>query len=83
METAPQPLTDTERIDWLQLIRTKFVGPRLFVELIERFGTAAAALEALPELSRRAGGRKKFVPPPTATSSRPNWPPSRWQEAAP
>ena len=82
METAPQPLTDTERIDWLQLIRTKFVGPRLFVEFIERFGTAAAALEALPELSRRAGGRKKFVPP-TATSSRPNWPPSRWQEAAP
>jgi len=63
METASQPLTDTERIDWLQLIRTKFVGPRLFVELIERFGTAAAALEALPELSRRAGGRKKFVTP--------------------
>ncbi len=71
METALQPLTDTERIAWLQLIRTKFVGPRLFVELIERFGTAAAALEALPELSRRAAGRKNSSPP-TATSSRPN-----------
>jgi DNA processing protein len=63
MERAQNPLSDTERIDWLRLIRTRNVGPHLFVELIDRFGTAAAALDALPELSRRAGGRRKFTIP--------------------
>jgi DNA processing protein len=63
MERTPALLTDEERIDWLRLIRTRFVGPRLFIDLLERFGTAAAALEAIPELSRRGGGRRKFSIP--------------------
>ena len=63
MERASKHLNDEERIDWLRLIRTRFVGPHLFIDLIERFGTAAAALDALPELARRAGGRKKFSIP--------------------
>lgn len=63
MVPVQQPLSDTERIDWLRLIRTRYVGPHLFIDLIERFGTAAAALEALPDLSRRAGGRRKFSIP--------------------
>lgn len=63
MARAPEPLSDTERIDWMRLIRTKFVGPHLFIELLERLGSAAAALDALPELSRRGGGRRKFTIP--------------------
>lgn len=43
--------------DILRLIRTPNIGPVTFFTLIRRFGSAKAALEALPELSRR-GGRK-------------------------
>ncbi len=49
-----------ERLDWLRLIRTENVGPITFHALLRRFGTAAAAIDALPGLSRR-GGRGKPV----------------------
>lgn len=45
-----------QRRDWLRLIRSENVGPRAFRSLINRFGGAAAALEALPDLARRGGG---------------------------
>ncbi len=48
-------LTDEQRIDWLRLIRTDSVGPRTFRALINQFGGASAALEALPDLARRGG----------------------------
>jgi DNA processing protein len=48
-------LTDEQRIDWLRLIRSDHVGPRTFRELINHFGGARAALEALPQLARRGG----------------------------
>ena len=48
-------LSDAERRDWLRLSRTENVGPVTFAHLIERFGTASAALKALPTLSRRGG----------------------------
>lgn len=48
-------LTDEQRLDWLRLIRSESVGPRTFRALINRFGGAAAALEALPDLARRSG----------------------------
>lgn len=50
-----RPLTENERIDWLRLIRSENVGPITFRQLLRRFGSAAAALEALPELARRGG----------------------------
>ena len=55
-----QALTDRERIDWLRLIRSENVGPVTFWHLLRHFGSAADALDALPELSRR-GGRSKPV----------------------
>jgi DNA processing protein len=65
MENAGKLLTDAERIDWLRLIRTRNVGPRLFTELLDRFDTATDALNALPALARRGGGRRKFdIPGP-------------------
>ncbi|WP_134496754.1 DNA-processing protein DprA [Microvirga pakistanensis] len=48
-------LTDEQRLDWLRLIRSDSVGPRTFRTLINRFGGASAALEALPDLARRGG----------------------------
>ena len=48
-------LTDAQRLDWLRLIRTEGVGPRTFRQLVNRFGGAAAALDALPDLTRRKG----------------------------
>jgi len=51
-------LSDDERIDWLRLIRSENVGPVTFFDLLARYGTAAAALEALPELAERGGRRK-------------------------
>ncbi|HLZ67492.1 MAG TPA: DNA-processing protein DprA [Aliidongia sp.] len=58
------PLTSTlnpqERLDWLRLIRTENVGPVTFHQLLQRHGSAAAALAALPELARR-GGRRNFT----------------------
>ncbi|WP_207460634.1 DNA-processing protein DprA [Azospirillum sp. SYSU D00513] len=58
MTQPRRPLPDTERLDWLRLIRSENVGPVTFHRLIERYGTARAALDALPELARR-GGRAK------------------------
>jgi len=48
-------LTDEQRIDWLRLIRSDNVGPRTFRELINHFGGARPALDALPTLARRGG----------------------------
>jgi DNA processing protein len=48
-------LSDSERHDWLRLIRSENIGPLTFQRLLARFGSAAAALEALPELARRGG----------------------------
>jgi DNA processing protein len=54
--TEPIRLTDEQRLDWLRLIRSQNVGPRTFRALINHFGGARAALEALPGLARRGGG---------------------------
>jgi len=50
--------SDAERIDWLRLIRSENVGPVTFFDLLARYGSAAAALDALPELAERGGRRK-------------------------
>ncbi len=44
-------LTDAQRFDWLRLWRSESIGPRTFCTLINRFGSARAALEALPRLA--------------------------------
>ena len=54
-----RPLSDSERLDWLRLIRSDNVGPVIFGQLLGRFGSAAEALAALPELAKR-GGRRSF-----------------------
>ncbi len=44
-------LSRPERIAWARLARTPRIGPLSFARLIARFGTAAAALDALPRFS--------------------------------
>lgn len=48
-------LSDAERRACLRLARTPNVGPVTFAGLIARFGSAAAALDAVPNLARRGG----------------------------
>ena len=45
-----------EHLAILRLIRSERVGPITFRQLIARFGSAIAALSALPDLARRSGG---------------------------
>lgn len=55
-------LTDGQRLDWLRLIRSERIGPRTFRALVNQFGGAGPALEALPDLARHAGrGGLKIV----------------------
>ena len=49
-----QTLTADEKLDWLRLARSDNVGPITFYKLLERFGGAGAALDALPGLARRS-----------------------------
>ncbi|MGH7046056.1 MAG: DNA-processing protein DprA [Stellaceae bacterium] len=47
-------LDPQERLDWLRLTRTETIGPISFYAMLRRFGSAAAALDALPQLARRS-----------------------------
>lgn len=70
MDTPSRPpLTHKERLDWLRLIRSENVGCVTFFRLLERFGSAAAALRALPEMARR-GGRPGLRVCPEAEAAR-------------
>jgi DNA processing protein len=62
-------MQDSERRAWLRLARTENVGPVTFRNLIARFGTASAALEELPRLAARGGG-KNFVLPDESDAAR-------------
>jgi DNA processing protein len=57
-------LTDEERTQWLRLSRTAQIGPITFFALIARFGSAGAAIDALPKLAARAGRAKPAAIPP-------------------
>lgn len=48
-------LSDAERFARLRLARTDRVGPVAFSQLLQRFGSAVRAIEALPDLVRRSG----------------------------
>jgi DNA processing protein len=55
---AARELDPEERLHWLRLRRTETIGPISFYAMLRRFGSARAALEALPRLARRdAHGR--------------------------
>lgn len=57
---AAPAMTEASRLAWLRLIRSDNVGPVTFRQLVNHFGSAAAALDALPELARRGGARARI-----------------------
>jgi DNA processing protein len=63
-------LSDADRRDWLRLARTEGVGPVTFAQLIGRFGTAARAIAALPDLARRGGRATASRTPSPAEADR-------------
>ncbi len=63
-------LTREEKVHWLRLIKTERIGPVTFFRLLERFGTAKAALDALPEMSLRGGGKRPVKVCPLADAEK-------------
>ncbi|MCR9273427.1 MULTISPECIES: DNA-processing protein DprA [Mameliella] len=52
------PTTEDHRVDWLRLLRSRRVGPTTFWRLMNEHGSAAAAIDALPDVARAAGVEK-------------------------
>ncbi len=48
---------DQDLLDRLRLIRSANIGPVTYFQLLQRFGTAKAALDAIPQLAARGGGK--------------------------
>jgi DNA processing protein len=67
---ANNHLSDQERLDRLRLIRSDNVGPRTFRALVNHFGSAGAALDALPALARRGGASQPIRVCPRADAER-------------
>ena len=56
-------VTHAERLARLRLIRTPHVGPVSWHQLMQRFGSGEAALDALPDLVLRGGAGKVRIAP--------------------
>ena len=56
-------MPDGAAVARLRLIRTAQIGPVTYAQLIGRFGSAEAAIEALPQLAARGGGKAPVVAP--------------------
>ncbi|RAI58364.1 DNA-processing protein DprA [Roseicella frigidaeris] len=65
--TAPS-LSEAEALARLRLARTEGIGPLTYQRLLERHGSAGAALAALPRLAARRGA--PFAVPPAAAARR-------------
>ena len=51
-------MSPVERLAWLRLARAETVGPVAFRHLVQRFGSARKAVEALPALVARGGSAR-------------------------
>jgi DNA processing protein len=63
-------LSDDDRLDWLRLSHTSNIGPITFFALLQRYGSAGAALADLPRLAEKAGRARAPVIPATADIKR-------------
>ncbi len=50
-------VAEQDILDRLRLIRSANIGPVTYFQLLARFGSAAAALAAIPQLAARGGGK--------------------------
>jgi DNA processing protein len=53
----PEPGASDDQLARLRLIRSENIGPVTYFQLLARFGSAAAAISAIPDLAARGGGR--------------------------
>ena len=59
---AQAGLSQDEAFARIRLLRSPRIGPVSYAQLLRRFGNAIAAVEALPDLARRGGGRYSTAP---------------------
>ncbi|MFC4234335.1 DNA-processing protein DprA [Thalassospira xianhensis] len=57
----PIRLPQSERLARMRLARSANVGPVTFHKLIERFGSARNAIDALPDIIERTAGKRQIV----------------------
>ena len=57
------PTTEEDELSILRLIRSRRVGPSTFQKMMSEYGSAQAALEALPHVARAAGAQDYQVCP--------------------
>lgn len=58
VEASGAMLSERQKLAWLRLVRSDNIGPATFRALINHFGSAQAAIDGLPDLSRRGGGAR-------------------------
>lgn len=58
-------LNSEQQVYWLALARSKRVGPATFMRLLDKYGDAKAAYDALPQIAQTAKA-KGYTPYPTA-----------------
>ncbi|HVJ43177.1 MAG TPA: DNA-processing protein DprA [Dongiaceae bacterium] len=63
------PISAQERLDRLRLARSDGIGPVTGRDLLARFGSATAALAALPDLARKAGRNPIRACPPAKAAA--------------
>ncbi len=56
-ERRPEMPAPADQIARLRLIRSDNIGPVTYFQLLARFGSAQAAIDAIPDLAARGGGR--------------------------
>tara|TARA_R110001583_G_scaffold27985_1_gene99553 strand:- start:137566 stop:138909 length:1344 start_codon:yes stop_codon:yes gene_type:complete len=57
----PSRLAQSERLARMRLARSVNVGPVTFRKLMDRFGTARNAIDALPDIIARTGGKRRIA----------------------
>jgi len=70
MNTTVERLPEAERLARLRLYRSENVGPIAFRQLLARFRSGEAALDALPALAKRGGRRRPLKVCPKAEAER-------------
>jgi DNA processing protein len=58
----PLNMSEDERLARLRLIRSESIGAVTFWDLIDRFGSALAAIAALPDVSRKSAKARTLIP---------------------
>lgn len=62
LTSQPVLLSQEEAFARIRLLRSPNIGPVSYAQLLQRFGTASAAIEALPDIAGRGG--KAYSPAP-------------------